>query len=64
MKNRKPEILYSDPVKEIIADPPKRIVRWGTTLIFSVLVLLAFLSWVIKYPDVVPATAIPGDTRL
>jgi HlyD family secretion protein len=55
MKNRKPEILYSDPVKEIIADPPKRIVRWGTTLIFSVLVLLAFLSWVIKYPDVVPA---------
>jgi len=55
MKNRKPEILYSDPVREIISDPPKRIVRWGTTLIFSVLVLLALLSWLIKYPDVVPA---------
>ncbi|MFH0841820.1 MAG: HlyD family efflux transporter periplasmic adaptor subunit [Bacteroidota bacterium] len=55
MKNRKPEILYSDPVREIISDPPNRIVRWGTTLIFSVLVLLALLSWLIKYPDVVPA---------
>ena len=56
MKNRKPEILYSEPVRDIITDPPNSIVRWGTTLIFSVLVLLAVLSWLIRYPDVVPAT--------
>jgi multidrug resistance efflux pump len=55
MKNRKPEILYSDPVREIISNPPRRIIRWGTTLIFTVLVVLLLLSWLIKYPDVVPA---------
>lgn len=55
MKNRKDEILYSEPVREIISDPPRRIVRWGTTLIFSALVLMAVLSWLIKYPDVIPA---------
>jgi multidrug resistance efflux pump len=55
MKNRKPEILYSDPVREIISNPPRRIIRWGTTLIFTVLVVLLILSWLIKYPDVVPA---------
>jgi multidrug resistance efflux pump len=55
MNSRKPEILYSEPVREIISNPPRRIIRWGTTLIFTVLVILLILSWLIKYPDVVPA---------
>ncbi|OFY62301.1 MAG: hypothetical protein A2V64_05490, partial [Bacteroidetes bacterium RBG_13_43_22] len=56
MKDKKPDILYSEPVREIISNPPRRIIRWGTTFIFSVLALLLILSWLIKYPDVVPAT--------
>jgi len=55
MKNRKADILYSDPVKEIISNPPRRIIRWGTTIIFSVLSVMVILSWLIRYPDVVPA---------
>ncbi len=55
MKSRKPEILYSDPVKEIIANPPGKIVRWGTTVIFAVLVIFLIFSWIIRYPDIVPA---------
>jgi len=55
MKNNKPEILYSDAVKEIISNPPRRIIRWGTTVIFLVFAVLILLSWLIKYPDVVPA---------
>ncbi len=55
MKNRKPEIIYSDPVREVISNPPRRIIRWGTTLIFSVFALFILLSWLIRYPDVVPA---------
>jgi len=55
MKSKKPEILYSDPVQEIISNPPRKIVRWGTTVIFIVFAVLIFLSWLIKYPDVVPA---------
>jgi multidrug resistance efflux pump len=55
MKGTKPEILYSDPVRDIISNPPRRIIRRGTTLIFLVLAILLLLSWLIKYPDVVPA---------
>lgn len=55
MKNRKADIVYSDPVKEIISNPPRRIIRWGTTIIFSVLAAMVILSWLIRYPDVVPA---------
>ncbi len=55
MKNKKPDILYSDPVQEIISNPPRRIIRWGTTVIFIVFAVLIFLSWLIKYPDVIPS---------
>jgi len=55
MKSRKPEILYSDPVQEIISNPPGKIVRWGTTVIFAVLGMLLIFSWIVRYPDIVPA---------
>lgn len=55
MKERKSEILYSDPISEIISNPPRRIIRWGSTIILIVLVLLLVLSWLIKYPDIVTA---------
>src|SRR5450759_355023 len=55
MKDRKPEILYSDPVKEIMGNPPKKILRWGTTVMFSVFVLFILFAWIIRYPDTIPA---------
>ncbi|MCX6255662.1 MAG: biotin/lipoyl-binding protein [Bacteroidia bacterium] len=55
MKDRKPEILYSDSVKEIMGNPPKKILRWGTTVIFSVFVLFILFAWLIRYPDTIPA---------
>ena len=55
MKNRVNEIIYSEPVQEIISNPPAKIIRWGTALIAFVFILLITLSWIIKYPDVVPA---------
>jgi multidrug efflux pump subunit AcrA (membrane-fusion protein) len=55
MKDRKPEILYSDPVKEIMGNPPGRIVRWGTVVMFSVFVLFILFAWLIRYPDTIPA---------
>jgi multidrug efflux pump subunit AcrA (membrane-fusion protein) len=58
MKENKPEIRYSDPVREILGNPPARILRWGTTIIFSVFVLLVFFSWLIKYPDTIPSPVI------
>lgn len=55
MKEKAPEILYSDPVREIISNPPARIIRWGTFVIALVFLLLIILAWIIRYPDIVPA---------
>jgi HlyD family secretion protein len=55
MKDRKPEILYSDPVKEIMGNPPRKILRWGTTVMFSIFVLFILFAWLIRYPDTIPA---------
>lgn len=52
---KKPEILYSDPVKDIMGRTPGKILKYGTTVIFSVFLLLLILAWVIKYPDVIRA---------
>ncbi|MCD0472767.1 HlyD family secretion protein, partial [Flavobacterium sp. JAS] len=32
---------------------PHWMIRWGTVLIFAIIFLLFFVSWFIKYPDVV-----------
>src|SRR5665647_1240230 len=55
MKDRKPEIVYSTPVNEIMGKPPGKILRWGTAVLFSVFVLFVVLAWIIKYPDTIPA---------
>ena len=55
MKNQKPEILYSEPVREIMGKPPRKIIRWGTTIMLLVFVLFILFAWLIKYPDTIPA---------
>jgi multidrug resistance efflux pump len=55
MKNQKPEIIYSDTVKEIMGDPPRRILRWGTTIMLLIFVLFILFAWLIRYPDTIPA---------
>ena len=56
MEKKKPEIKYSDPVEEIMGNPPGRILRWGTFIIFIVFVLFILFSWFIKYPDLIQTT--------
>jgi len=55
MKDQRPEILYSDPVKEIMGRPPRRILRWGTSIMLIIFVLFILFAWLIKYPDTIPA---------
>ncbi len=55
MKNQKPEIIYSDTVKEIMGNPPRRILRWGTTIMLLIFVLFILFAWLIRYPDTIPA---------
>jgi multidrug resistance efflux pump len=48
--------LRSPEVQEILGKPPRWIIRWGITLILSVVVLLFAGSFLFKYPDVISAT--------
>ena len=47
--------IRSNEVQELIGAVPTWIVRWGSTIVFLVLVGLLTFSYVIKYPDVVSA---------
>jgi multidrug resistance efflux pump len=54
-ENRQPDIIYSEPVNEIMGHPPGRILTWGNTIILVTFVLFLLLLWLIKYPDTIPA---------
>jgi HlyD family secretion protein len=38
-----------------MGNPPGRILRWGTGVMFSVFVLFFLFAWLIRYPDTIPA---------
>jgi len=45
--------LRSEEVQDILTRVPHWMIRWGTVLIFAIIVMLFFVSWFLKYPDVV-----------
>lgn len=45
--------LRSEEVQEILQRVPHWMIRWGTVLIFCIILMLFFLSWLIKYPDII-----------
>jgi len=48
---------YSIYTQELLARPPAWMLRWGSSLIFIILMLIVLLSYVVKYPDVINAKA-------
>jgi hypothetical protein len=50
--------LRSDEVEGIISHMPNLLIRWGLTLLFSILMLFIGISWLIKYPDIISADVI------
>lgn len=44
----------SEPVQEILGSVPSWIIRWGTTLFFTIVMALLVGSWYFSYPEVVP----------
>ena len=55
MNDQKTEIKFSEPVKEIMGNPPGKILRWGTTVIFMAFVFFIVFAWLLRYPDTIPA---------
>lgn len=45
--------LRSEEVQEILTRVPHWMIRWGTILIYGIILMLLFTSWFIKYPDIV-----------
>ncbi|SHI34150.1 HlyD family secretion protein [Flavobacterium terrae] len=45
--------LRSEEVQDILSKVPNWMIRWGTVLIFSIIVLMFVISWFLKYPDIV-----------
>ncbi len=50
--------VYSEEVKDVLAKPPKVLFRWGNTVLFALMIIVLFLSWLIKYPELITAQAI------
>lgn len=50
--------LRSEAVQDILTAVPSWMIRWGNTLIMVLLMLFFLLSWIIKYPDIIDATAL------
>ncbi|WP_228437919.1 HlyD family secretion protein [Chryseobacterium sp. 7] len=50
--------LRSESVQDILTQPPHWMIRWGNTVIFVILLLILLMSYIIKYPEFVPAPII------
>ncbi|WP_445956905.1 HlyD family secretion protein [Yeosuana sp.] len=50
--------IRSEEVQEILSSTPNWIIQWGNIVLFSLLLLLFFISWFIKYPDIILSEAI------
>lgn len=48
--------IYSEEVRDVLSHPPKSIFIWGNTILFGFLLVVLLLSWLIKYPEFVPAS--------
>lgn len=58
MPNNSEIEIRSEEVQEILSYVPHWMVRWGNTLFFLLIIMLVFISWFIKYPDVINAQVI------
>ena len=50
--------LRSESVQDILTQPPHWMIRWGNTVIFIILIMIMVMSYIIKYPEFVPAPII------
>ncbi len=58
--------LRSEQVQDILNYVPNWMIRWGMTLVFCIILGLLFISWFVKYPDiiiteVVVTTSVPPE---
>lgn len=47
--------LRSESVQDILTQPPHWMIRWGNTIIFLILIMILIMSYVVRYPEFIPA---------
>jgi multidrug resistance efflux pump len=47
--------LRSESVQDILTRPPHWMIRWGNTVVFIILLMILMMSYLIKYPEFIPA---------
>ena len=50
--------LRSEEVQEILTSVPHWMIRWGSVLFLSLIILLLAISWFVKYPDIIVSEAL------
>ncbi|WBX75933.1 HlyD family efflux transporter periplasmic adaptor subunit [Tenacibaculum ovolyticum] len=45
--------IRSEEVQEILSHVPNWMIRWGNTLFLALILMLLFITWFVKYPDVI-----------
>ncbi len=48
--------IRTEEIDEILGKTPNRIIRWGVSLIFLIVLILLIGSWFFKYPDFISST--------
>ncbi len=57
MPNNNQIELRSEEVQEILTSVPNWMIRWGNTLILIIIFILLAITWFVKYPDKINASA-------
>ncbi|RMZ60496.1 HlyD family efflux transporter periplasmic adaptor subunit [Chryseobacterium nematophagum] len=50
--------LRSESVQDILTQPPHWMIRWGNSIILVILSMILLMSYIIKYPEFIPAPII------
>ncbi|GGK10921.1 hemolysin [Yeosuana aromativorans] len=50
--------LRSEEVQDILTTVPHWMIRWGNVIFLALILLLLFLSWFVKYPDIIISEAL------
>lgn len=58
MPNNQDIEIRSEQVQEILTVVPNWMIRWGNTLLIILIFMMLFLSWFVKYPDIISTKAI------
>lgn len=48
--------IRTEEIDEILGKTPNKIIRWGVTVIFLIVIVFLIGSWVFKYPDFIAST--------